>query len=1336
MKRLLPLAFLLISFTSIAQSGSIDPSFGINGKIVENFGFAYFRVSCGAVQNDGKIIIGGSAENGTNGFNNIDFFLTRFNADGTIDNSFGNNGIVYSDISNKNQDYLEKLVILPNGKILAIGNSTFFLNDWVLRKSLALFTANGQLDAGFNGTGTIYSHTLLPGVIIDAVAQADGKILIAASNTTSGSLAKHMKFYWLNQDGTVDNKKLELQRFATANDYTVNSVGVLPDGKILTAGFEYNKAFLARHKANGNLDSTFGTDGRITQGPNYLGGAYLTLNADSTRFYTLLGAHGSLYSYGPVWIQKMLLDGTPDASFGNNGVVALPADSSRMVYLETLKYMIQPNDRIVMGGVTTNGLGINQFSALRLLPNGSVDNSFGSDGIIPGAAGGTRHETALVLTQLNGKSIIAGYELQDGKYKVALTRVNGDGSADNSFNQGGIASVSVGSGTLHTDCGQDIKVLPDGNMLASFFSMNGIFGSVGLVKYKADGSRDQSFGTNGLVYCDISTHPYPDFASFYSPSGGNAPIGTDAQGNIYILGPSYNTAKRKHGLTVLKFTPTGKRDSSFADYGRKNFYLPDLESNVPIGMAIQADGKPVIAVVTSYSTSAPDTNYITLLRLNTDGSPDLLFGVNGQVRENQFTEELDSRNQTSRLIIQPDGKILLCGEAKIPAYVRFAIRRYNANGSVDQQFNNGVMVVTDVIPNKVNIATAIALQPDGKILVAGTSNPGSAVMVRYTAEGFKDPTFGEEGIKKDILGVGNVSNILVQPDGKILIAGDVFDEDAATDQSFIKLARLRADGYADSAFGNNGTTSIVTSGVMQDITGAMAMTQDGRILVCGATTAGWDDAYGRQICNFVIYGFKNTIVDCSTIKANAGRDTAICSGESVVVGAPAVPGYAYRWGHGPAISSTTIAQPTVQTYYNTEYILTVVDAAGCAHADSVFVKVNLLPDIPTTNPAGSFTFCQEYFGGLIFSTSATGSLQWLKNGVIIPGATDATYRAETTGQYSVQVKDTNTCAATSRFSILTVNPSPVTPLVSTSGPLTFCQGGSVQLSTPATTGSLQWFNYGFAIAGANSNTYQATASGQYTVRVTDNNTCYATASKTTVTVNQVPATPSVYAGGPLTFCQGGTVQLLTTATGSLQWLNNGAVIAGANSNTYQATASGQYSVQVTDTNSCSATASAIGVTVNQPPVPVITQNGHVLQSSVSTGNQWYRNDTAIQSATGATYNANTPGNYTVKVTLNGCPAAVSNVITIVTTGINSPELDRRIVIAPNPIIDDLNIQYSGNVGRFIITVQDIYGVQIYGPGNFTTNFRLDMRNYPAGVYAVRILNTLNGEQIHRLIMKP
>jgi hypothetical protein len=361
---------------------------------------------------------------------------------------------------------------------------------------------------------------------------------------------------------------------------------------------------------------------------------------------------------------------------------------------------------------------------------------------------------------------------------------------------------------------------------------------------------------------------------------------------------------------------------------------------------------------------------------------------------------------------------------------------------------------------------------------------------------------------------------------------------------------------------------------MHDLNGAALVTKSGRILVVGATQLITDHSYG-ELGDFVIYGLNNTIANCSAITADAGHDTAVCSGQSANLGTPALPGYQYRWSDGHGLSSTTTAQTTALTYYNSIYWVTVKDASGCIAIDSVKVAVNLLPEQPSISPEGSFSICQG--NGLMLSTTATGSLQWLNNGAIIAGATSASYRAAAAGQYAVKVTDTNTCSATSRF------------------------------------------------------------------------------------VNV-----SVYPG---------------------------------------------------------------------PPAPVITQNGSTLQSSASTGNQWYLNGTAIPGATAATYTATTSGVYTVKVTLNGCQSTMSNAVNFATTGINSPELDKRIVMAPNPVIDYLNINYTGSVGRFTITVYNIFGVQVYGSAGFNSTFRLDMRSYAAGVYAVQIVNTLNGEQIHRLIMK-
>src|SRR5207237_689774 len=207
----------------------------------------------------------------------------------------------------------------------------------------------------------------------------------------------------------------------------------------------------------------------------------------------------------------------------------------------------------------------------------------------------------------------------------------------------------------------------------------------------------------------------------------------------------------------------------------------------------------------------------------------------------------------------------------------------------------------------------------------------------------------------------------------------------------------------------------------------------------------------------------------------------------------------------------------------------------------------------------------------------------------------------------------------------------------------------------------QWYLNGNPIGGATANTYIASASGNYTVIVTDGNNCSsATSAATTVTINTIPATPTITPGGPTTFCAGGNVTLTSSSAIANQRYLNGNPIGGATNQTFSATASGSYTVNVTDVNSCTSAASAAtAVTVNPiPPTPTITPGGPTtfcaggsvnLTSSSASGNQWYLNGNPIGGATNQTYVASVAGNYTVIVTTTGCPSAPSAATTVVTT---------------------------------------------------------------------------------------
>src|SRR5205814_10016095 len=139
---------------------------------------------------------------------------------------------------------------------------------------------------------------------------------------------------------------------------------------------------------------------------------------------------------------------------------------------------------------------------------------------------------------------------------------------------------------------------------------------------------------------------------------------------------------------------------------------------------------------------------------------------------------------------------------------------------------------------------------------------------------------------------------------------------------------------------------------------------------------------------------------------------------------------------------------------------------------------------------------------------------------------------------TVVVTDVNNCnSAPSAATTVTVNPFPATPTITPGGPTTFCAGGSVTLTSSSASGN-QWSLNGNPIGGATANTYNATASGSYTVVVTSLDRSSAASAATVVTVNPLTATPTITPGGPTTFCGGGSVTLTSSsASGHQRSLN-------------------------------------------------------------------------------------------------------------------------------------------------------------------------------------------------------
>jgi hypothetical protein len=320
--------------------------------------------------------------------------------------------------------------------------------------------------------------------------------------------------------------------------------------------------------------------------------------------------------------------------------------------------------------------------------------------------------------------------------------------------------------------------------------------------------------------------------------------------------------------------------------------------------------------------------------------------------------------------------------------------------------------------------------------------------------------------------------------------------------------------------------------------------------------------------------------------ATAGKDTSICRYDSVRLGAPATggtPPYIYSWKPRYGLSDTTIAQPYAKPFMSTTYNLTVTDANGCQDFATVTVQ-SVAPPLSRIKPLGSLIFCE---GGSVTldsdSSRIFNSYKWFKEGDTTLLSTSRQYVARETGLYKAWVKMSTLpgCWGESNAVQVISVPRPK-PRVIESGPLTFCEGGSITFHVEYDT--LQKYSFYWS-TGDTTDHITVTASGGYSVTMTERNGCSGTSPTFMVEVFPKPA-PSIEADGPTTFCMGDSV-VLTAEAGFASYRWN----TGSTKRSIVVKQSGSFSVTVTDANGCSGPSAVITVTMVPLPVPTITASG-------------------------------------------------------------------------------------------------------------------------------------------------
>ncbi|MGA9637715.1 T9SS type B sorting domain-containing protein [Flavobacterium sp.] len=427
-----------------------------------------------------------------------------------------------------------------------------------------------------------------------------------------------------------------------------------------------------------------------------------------------------------------------------------------------------------------------------------------------------------------------------------------------------------------------------------------------------------------------------------------------------------------------------------------------------------------------------------------------------------------------------------------------------------------------------------------------------------------------------------------------------------------------------------------------------------------------------------------TVVTVNPIPATpiitATGSTTLCAGESVVLTSSSATGN--LWSTGETTESITVSTAGSYTVEVTTNGCTSPTSAGTT------VTVNPIPATPTITTGSTTTFCT---GGsvVLTSSSATGNI-WST------GETTPSITVTTGGTYTVKVTGGGCTSAESAGTVVTVNPIPSTPTITATGPTAFCTGGNVVLTSSSATGN-RWST------GEMTRAISVSTAGTYTVEVTINGCTSPTSAGTTVTVNPIPATPTITAGGPTAFCAGGNVVLTSSSTTGNIWST------GEITQSITVATSGTYTVQVSAGNCTSATSAGTVVTVNSLPVtPTITAGSSttfcaggnvVLTSSSTTGNRWSTGETT------RSISVSTGGTYTVEVFNGSCSSAKS----------------AGMVVTVNPIPATPTITAGGSTsfcigGNVVLTSSSTTG-NIWSTGDTTPSITVTT----AGTYTVKVV---------------
>lgn len=869
-------AYALLRYSA---DGQLDPTFGSLGTVTIPNGY----IDDVAVASDGKIVV-----------YSTNAVVDRLYPDGSVDTSFGTDGssapltidvggqqLALTPQDNQN---LQQMALLPDGDIVVAGSVQVPNLGQV--GALEVLLPDGSPDTSFNGTGTLAlpyasGDPYAPRQILD-VAINDDHILVFTSNDSGAGCA-----YQYNPDGTLDSSfgSGGEVTFAPTASLADLSMAVEPDGTFVLGGRDTTgnlngtTELIARYNPDGTPDTTFGTNGQVTDDSTYIGAFDndIAVQPDGKLILTDNGSNQ------PV-LQRLNADGSLDTGFGIAGYSIVP-EPPNTLYGYPSSTDIQPNGRILAadgnGGLygivgdpvvsfddatsdsDASGTPTAEYDVPETAGSATITLTRGGDLTQPlsvpfstddsGGYGGVNYtpvnttvmfpagsatatvsvpilvdpnaspavDIPLVLGTPSGGAVLGAYPVGDLHIEPSEGIVVGATQIPSVAEQGPTSSFTVALQTVPTG---DVTV----PLSISTTSPAASLSSASLVFTPADALTPQTVTVSAVSN---------------SGAQGNAPaIATVAVGPATSTDPKYNGLAG--GTVQVGVYDDGASTPGFIEFAAPDFSADETDSQATVTLERLggSNGSVTVDFDTSDASSHVNGDYTPL-----SGSISFGPGVTTRTFSIAITDpgyNLDGDQTVDLTLSDPTGGAQL---GVFPTATLTLHDPYTPSaGQLDPTFGaSGSSVLTDTVPSSTTesnstqaIPDVFAVLPDGNVILAGTGTYLDGIQLwEVTQAGQPVASFGQGGIIQfvppDDSGL-SLSRIVVEPDGSFVLAGKV----AGPSGAMICLMELNPDGSLDTGFGSGGeVTGALTAG--DDTLGSLILESDGSLLV-GATldTAG------------------------------------------------------------------------------------------------------------------------------------------------------------------------------------------------------------------------------------------------------------------------------------------------------------------------------------------------------------------------------------------------------------------------------------------------------------------------------------------------------------------